>query len=102
MKQKDTLELQIGLKSLESNNKAFEERKFVLRFLDKLSPSLECKARLLISGLDLFNLQTLQFLQQKESNDTSTDTRAHNTSKRDVEEVYRDMKIPESKKEDST
>ena len=38
MKQRDTLELEIGLKSLESNNKAFEERKFVLRFLDKLSP----------------------------------------------------------------
>lgn len=53
------LELEIGLKSLESNNKAFEERRFILRFLDKLSPSLECKARILISGDDLLKLQQL-------------------------------------------
>ena len=57
MKQKDVLELQIGLKSLESKNKAFEERRFVLRFLDKLSPQLACKARILITGQDLLKLQ---------------------------------------------
>ena len=36
MRQKDTLELEIGLKNLEHKDKQFEERTFVLRFLDKL------------------------------------------------------------------
>ena len=56
MKTKDTLELEIGLKSQEIANKSFEERKFILRFLDKLHPQLECKARILISGDDLLRL----------------------------------------------
>ena len=38
MRQKDVLEIEIGLKNLVLRNKQFEERQFILRFLNKLDP----------------------------------------------------------------
>lgn len=38
MRAKDTLEIEIGLKSISKKNKQFEQRKFILKFLDKLDP----------------------------------------------------------------
>ena len=38
MRAKDILEIEIGLKNLTVRNLAFEERKFILRFLDKSDP----------------------------------------------------------------
>ena len=61
MRAKDTLEIEIGLKSITKRNIHFEERRFILKFLDKLDPGLACKGRILLNGLDLMNLQNMQF-----------------------------------------
>ena len=37
MRAKDILEIEIGLKNMDSDTK-FEERQFILRFLNKLDP----------------------------------------------------------------
>jgi len=38
MRAKDVLEIEIGLKNLVLRNKQFEERTFILRFLNKQDP----------------------------------------------------------------
>lgn len=57
MRAKDVLEIEIGLKNLTVRNLAFEERRFILRFLNKLDANLNCKGRILITGNDLLSLQ---------------------------------------------
>lgn len=57
MRAKDTLEIEIGLKNIVKKQKQFEQRKFILKFLDKLDPQLACKGRIILSGNDLMNLQ---------------------------------------------
>jgi hypothetical protein len=56
MRAKDVLEIEIGLKNLRSKSKIFLERRFMLRFLNKLDPELACKGRLIITGSDLEKL----------------------------------------------
>jgi hypothetical protein len=56
MRAKDILELEIGLKNLTVRNLAFEQRKFILRFLDKSDPLLACKGRIVIDGKDLMSI----------------------------------------------
>lgn len=72
MRAKDTLEIEIGLKTISKKKKQFEQRKFILKFLDKLDPQLACKGRIILSGTDLMNLQTMQFgqlhIQQSNAN----------------------------------
>ena len=72
MRAKDTLEIEIGLKTISKKKKQFEQRKFILKFLDKLDPQLACKGRIILSGTDLMNLQTMQFgqlhIQQSQTN----------------------------------
>ena len=60
MRAKDVLEIEIGLKNIQSKNQIFPERCFMLRFLNKLDPDLACKGRIIISGRDLEQLQKLQ------------------------------------------
>jgi hypothetical protein len=50
MKQKDILEIEIGLKRLKVKGKGLAERCFMLRFLNKLEPELPCKGRVYILG----------------------------------------------------
>ena len=38
MRSRDTLEIEIGLKNIVLRHKQFEERKFALRFLNKIDP----------------------------------------------------------------
>jgi hypothetical protein len=63
MKQTDTLEIEMGLKSLLGNCeddgslRNFENRSFVLKFLNKLDPSLGCKGRIILTGADIIRLQ---------------------------------------------
>jgi hypothetical protein len=59
MKAKDTLEIEVGIKNLRAKNKLFAERRFMLRFLNKLDPELPCKGRLIITGRDLEQLLKL-------------------------------------------
>lgn len=56
MRSRDTLEIEIGLKNIVLRHKQFEERKFALRFLNKIDPNLSCKGRVYISGDDLLKL----------------------------------------------
>lgn len=56
MRAKDTLEVEIGLKNLNTHATQFEERKFILRFLNKLDPALTCKGRLHFNGNDILKL----------------------------------------------
>ena len=67
MRQRDTLEIEIGLKNLQGKQKLFEERQFVLKFLDKLDPQLACKGRILLLGSDITKLQQMQFKEEKQS-----------------------------------
>ena len=73
MRAKDTLEIEIGLKNIVKKQKQFEQRKFILKFLDKLDPQLSCKGRIILSGNDLMNLQQMQFgqlhIQQSQATD---------------------------------
>lgn len=73
MRAKDTLEIEIGLKNIAKKQKHFEQRKFILKFLDKLDPQLACKGRIILSGTDLMNLQQMQFgqlhIQQSQASD---------------------------------
>jgi hypothetical protein len=73
MRAKDTLEIEIGLKNIAKKQKQFEQRKFILKFLDKLDPQLACKGRIILSGTDLMNLQQMQFgqlhIQQSQASD---------------------------------
>ena len=59
MRAKDTLEIEIGLKNIVKKQKQFEQRKFILKFLDKLDPQLACKGRIVLGGNDLMNLQQM-------------------------------------------
>ena len=85
MRAKDTLEIEIGLKSITKRNIHFEERRFILKFLDKLDPGLACKGRILLQGLDLMNLQNLQFgvmqSMQKQAHESSKPKEDHSGSK---------------------
>lgn len=56
MRAKDILEIEIGLKNLILKDTHFEDRKFILRFLNKLDPQLACKGRLMLGGNDLIKL----------------------------------------------
>jgi len=56
MRAKDILEIEIGLKNLTLKNIYFEDRKFILRFLNKMDPLLACKGRILLSGSDMMKL----------------------------------------------
>lgn len=56
MRAKDTLEIEIGLKSITKRTVLFEDRKFLLKFLDKLDPALSCKGRIVLNGIDFMNL----------------------------------------------
>jgi len=60
MRAKDVLEIEVGLKNLQSKNIIFTERRFMLRFLNKLDPELACKGRIIITGRDLEQLLKLQ------------------------------------------
>jgi hypothetical protein len=60
MKAKDVLEIEVGIKNLREKNKLFMERRFMLRFLNKLDPALACKGRIIITGRDLEQLLKLQ------------------------------------------
>lgn len=61
MKAKDILEIEIGIKNLNKSDVPFEERQFVLRFLNKMDPNLTCKGRIVITGSDITKLQGMQF-----------------------------------------
>ena len=56
MKQKETLEIEIGLKNLQEKKRRFEDRVFMLKFLDKLDPQLSCKGYLLLKGAEILSL----------------------------------------------
>ena len=57
MRQRETLEIEIGLKNLDENGRKFEDRIFQLKFLDKLDPQLSCKGRILLKGSQILKLQ---------------------------------------------
>lgn len=61
MRKQDVLEIEMGLKNIVLKQKQFEDRKFILKFLDKLDPNLTCKGLIKISGEDLLKLQEQQF-----------------------------------------
>jgi len=70
MRQTNTLEIEIGLKSLwgQSQNYervTFENRVFMLKFLNKLDPALSCKGRIIITGKDLMDLQEQQITKDR-------------------------------------
>jgi len=60
MRAKDILELEIGIKNIAMRNIDFEDRKFILRFLNKLDPNLACKGKINLSGKELLQLQKMQ------------------------------------------
>lgn len=60
MRAKDILEIEIGLKNIHQRTTMLENRKFILRFLNKLDPQLACKGRLIFTGYDLIKLQKMQ------------------------------------------
>ena len=60
MRAKDILELEIGIKNIAMRNIDFEDRKFILRFLNKLYPNLACKGKINLSGKELLQLQKMQ------------------------------------------
>ena len=53
MRAKDILELEVGIKNMTMKNVDFEDRKFILRFLNKLDANLACKGRVNLTGKDL-------------------------------------------------
>lgn len=72
MRQTNTLEIEIGLKSLwgQSQNYervTFENRVFMLKFLNKLDPALSCKGRIIITGKDLMDLQEQQITKDRQA-----------------------------------
>ena len=71
MRQKDVLEIEIGLKNIILMKKSFEDRQFILRFLNKLDPELACKGRIMILGSDLLNIQQMQKISENEEKATS-------------------------------
>jgi len=83
MRAKDVLEIEIGLKNLRSKSRIFMERRFMLRFLNKLDPELACKGRLIITGRDLEQLQKLQeakVAKDTEPKDSSPGEKTNRTS----------------------
>jgi hypothetical protein len=53
MRQKEVLEIELGLKNLVLKEKQFEERVFMLKFLDKMDPKLRLKGKIIIKGEDI-------------------------------------------------
>jgi hypothetical protein len=61
------LEIELGLKNIVLKDKQFEDRVFLLKFLDKLDPALSSKGKILIKGEDILRLQQMQFLEMQQS-----------------------------------
>ena len=61
------MEIELGLKNIVLKDKQFEDRVFLLKFLDKLDPVLSSKGKILIKGEDILRLQQMQFLEMQQS-----------------------------------
>ena len=61
------MEIELGLKNIVLKDKQFEDRVFLLKFLDKLDPQLSSKGKILIKGEDILRLQQMQFLEMQQS-----------------------------------
>ena len=100
MRAKDILEIEIGIKNLFVKDTAFEDRKFILRFLNKLDPSLACKGRLFLSGSDIMKLHQIQqvFLDNEAINNQQQSVRKEVEEQEETPSIDRIKKSASSKK----